>query len=84
MLTLALPLLVLIWIVRRKLGSPVFFRQVRPGMNGKAFRMVKFRTITHQLGPDGLLLPDAERLSAFGSCRRASSLDGIARAVELP
>ncbi len=76
-LALALPLLMLIWLVRRKLGSPVFFRQVRPGLYGKPFRMVKFRTMTDARGPDGQLLPDAERLTPFGRWLRATSLDEL-------
>ena len=74
---LALPLLGLIWLVRNKLGSPVFFRQVRPGMNGKPFEMVKFRTMTDDRGPDGELLPDTVRLTPFGRFLRASSLDEL-------
>lgn len=77
LLTLALPLLVLIWMVRRKLGSPVFFRQVRPGLHGKPFEMVKFRTMTSERGPDGQLLPDAVRLTPFGRFLRATSLDEL-------
>lgn len=77
MLLLALPLLGLIWLVRRKLGSPVFFRQSRPGMNGKPFEMVKFRTMTDERGPDGQLLPDAQRLTTFGRFLRSSSLDEL-------
>ena len=77
LLALALPLLVLTWLVRRKLGSPVFFRQVRPGLHGKPFRMVKFRTMTDASGPDGQLLPDAERLTPFGRWLRATSLDEL-------
>ncbi len=77
LLLLALPLLCLIWLVRRKLGSPVFFRQVRPGMNGKPFEMVKFRTMTDERGPDGQLLPDAVRLTPFGRFLRSSSLDEL-------
>ncbi|TXH32062.1 MAG: sugar transferase, partial [Burkholderiaceae bacterium] len=46
LLVLALPLLVVVWMVRRKLGSPVFFTQVRPGLHGKPFKMVKFRSMT--------------------------------------
>lgn len=76
-LTLALPLLVMIWLVRRKLGSPVLFRQVRPGMNSKPFEMIKFRTMTDQVGSDGFLLPDAERLTLFGRWLRATSLDEL-------
>jgi lipopolysaccharide/colanic/teichoic acid biosynthesis glycosyltransferase len=77
LLLLALPLLALAWQIRRKLGSPVMFRQVRPGLNGKPFTMVKFRTMTDERGPDGALLPDAQRLTAFGRFLRASSLDEL-------
>ena len=77
LLLLALPLLVVIWMVRRKLGSPVFFTQKRPGLQGKPFLMVKFRTMTDARGPDGALLPDADRLTPFGRFLRATSLDEL-------
>ncbi len=77
MLFLALPLLALAWLIRRKLGSPVLFRQVRPGLHGQPFTMVKFRTMTDECGPDGALLPDAQRLTPFGRFLRASSLDEL-------
>ena len=77
LLLLALPLALLTWQVRRKLGSPAFFRQVRPGMHGQPFEMVKFRTMTNARGPDGALLPDADRLTPFGRFLRASSLDEL-------
>ena len=77
LLLLALPLLALTWLVRRKLGRPAFFRQVRPGLQGKPFEMVKFRTMTDARGPDGALLPDADRLTPFGRFLRASSLDEL-------
>lgn len=77
LLAFCIPLLFLIWQIRRKLGSPVFFRQVRPGMHGKPFEMVKFRTMTDARGPDGALLPDADRLTPFGRFLRASSLDEL-------
>jgi lipopolysaccharide/colanic/teichoic acid biosynthesis glycosyltransferase len=77
LLVLGLPLLFLIWQVRRKLGSPVFFRQTRPGLHGRPFEMVKFRTMTDARGDDGNLLSDAERLTAFGRFLRASSLDEL-------
>lgn len=77
LLVLALPLLVVVWMVRRKLGSPVFFTQVRPGMHGKPFKMVKFRSMTSERGPDGELLPDAVRLTPFGRFLRATSLDEL-------
>lgn len=78
LLLLCIPLLFLTWQIRRKLGSPVFFRQTRPGLNAQPFNMVKFRTMTSAHGTDGQLLPDADRLTAFGRFLRASSLDGTA------
>lgn len=77
LIVLGVPLLVLIWMVRTRLGSPVFFRQTRPGLHGKPFVMVKFRTMTDGRAPDGELLPDAERLTAFGRFLRATSLDEL-------
>ena len=77
LLVLAFPLLVVIWMVRRKLGSPVFFTQVRPGMHGKPFKMVKFRSMTSERGTDGELLPDAVRLTPFGRFLRSTSLDEL-------
>jgi len=77
LLALCLPLLFLIWQIRRKLGSPVFFRQTRPGLHGKPFNMVKFRTMTDARDPDGVLLPDAVRLTPFGRFLRATSLDEL-------
>ncbi len=77
LLMLALPLLALAWLIRRKLGSPVLFCQVRPGLHGKPFTMVKFRTMTDERGPGGALLPDAQRLTPFGRFLRASSLDEL-------
>ncbi len=74
---LALPLVLLGLMVRRKLGRPVLFRQVRPGLHGRPFMMVKFRTMTDERGVDGELLPDAQRLTAFGRFLRASSLDEL-------
>jgi lipopolysaccharide/colanic/teichoic acid biosynthesis glycosyltransferase len=77
LLLMSLPLLGLAWLIRRKLGSPVLFRQVRPGLHGRPFTMVKFRTMTDERGPDGALLPDAQRLTPFGRFLRASSLDEL-------
>jgi lipopolysaccharide/colanic/teichoic acid biosynthesis glycosyltransferase len=77
LLLFSLPLLFLTWQVRRKLGSPAFFRQTRPGLNGRPFNMVKFRTMTDARGADGQLLADAERLTSFGRFLRASSLDEL-------
>jgi lipopolysaccharide/colanic/teichoic acid biosynthesis glycosyltransferase len=77
LLLLALPLLVLSFLVWRKLGGPVLFRQVRPGLHGRPFMMVKFRTMTDDRDGDGELMPDALRLNAFGRFLRASSLDEL-------
>lgn len=77
LLLLAIPLLFLVRKVRRELGSPVFFTQVRPGMHGRPFKMTKFRSMTSECGPDGQLLPDAVRLTAFGRWLRATSLDEL-------
>ena len=77
LIALALPLLILIALIRRKLGSPVFFAQVRPGMHGKPFKMVKFRSMTSERGTDGELLPDAVRLTPFGRFLRSTSLDEL-------
>ncbi len=77
LVALALPMLLLAWQVRRRLGRPVLFRQFRPGLHGVPFEMVKFRTMTDARGPDGALLPDAQRLTAFGRFLRASSLDEL-------
>ncbi len=77
LLLLGIPLLFLTSQVRRKLGSPAFFRQTRPGMQGRPFNMIKFRTMTDARGADGELLPDADRLTPFGRFLRASSLDEL-------
>ena len=63
--------------VRRRLGSPVLFRQTRPGLSGRPFEMVKFRTMTDERGTEGQLLPDADRLTPFGRFLRSSSLDEL-------
>ena len=77
LLILALPLGLLAWQVRLKLGSPVLFAQVRPGLHGKPFRMVKFRTMTDACDASGALMPDEQRLTPFGRFFRASSLDEL-------
>lgn len=77
-LLLLSPLLLLLAIlVRLKLGSPVLFRQTRPGLYGRPFRLLKFRTMTDARGQDGSLLPDDQRLPAFGRSLRAWSLDEL-------
>lgn len=68
---------ILIVLVRIKLGSPVFFRQERPGLNGEIFTLYKFRTMTDARDKDGKLLPDKDRLTSFGKFLRSSSLDEL-------
>jgi sugar transferase EpsL len=63
--------------VRVRLGSPVVFRQKRPGRDGKPFDMIKFRSMTDARNADGKLLPDADRLTAFGQWLRRTSLDEL-------
>lgn len=77
LLLLALPFLSLAWLIRWNLGSPVLFYQVRPGLNGRPFTMVKFRSMTDERCSDGDLLPDAKRLKPFGLFLRATSLDEL-------
>lgn len=69
--------IILAILVRVKLGSPVFFRQQRPGKDEKIFNMIKFRTMTDQRDKDGKLLPDKDRLTSFGLFLRKSSLDEL-------
>ena len=61
--------------VKKKLGSPVLFRQVRPGLHGKPFEMIKFRTMKDAVDAEGNPLPDSERLTSFGKMLRSTSLD---------
>ena len=70
-------LLLLAWQIRRKLGTPVLFRQVRPGRGGIPFVMYKFRTMRDAADENGRPLPDAERLTPFGRKLRATSLDEL-------
>ena len=69
--------IILAILVKKKLGSPVLFKQQRPGLNGKVFTMYKFRSMTDAKDKDGKLLSDEERLPRFGQLLRATSLDEI-------
>lgn len=77
LLGLVLPLFFLALLIRYKLGSPVFFQQTRPGLNGKVFNMVKFRSMTDSRDSTGQLHPDSVRLTHFGRFLRSTSLDEL-------
>lgn len=70
-------------LVKKKLGTPVFFRQERPGLHGKIFKMYKFRTMTDARDVDGNLLPDAERRTEFGQMLRKTSLDELPELINI-
>lgn len=70
-------------LVRIKLGSPVIFKQERPGLNGKIFRLYKFRSMTDQRDDQGRLLPDEVRLTHFGKVLRATSLDELPELINI-
>lgn len=69
--------LIVAFLVRIKLGSPVLFKQDRPGKDNKVFKLYKFRTMTDKRDDDGRLLPDSERLPQFGRLLRSTSLDEL-------
>ena len=72
------PLLLLVaWQAQRKLGRPVLFKQVRPGLDGQPFQLVKFRSMTDSTDSEGVLLPDSDRLPKFGRFLRSTSLDEL-------
>jgi sugar transferase EpsL len=86
LLTLILfsPLLIILSIVVLvKHGSPVVFRQTRPGLKGKPFKMIKFRTMTNQKDANGDLLPDDQRLTKFGKLLRSTSLDELPELINV-
>ena len=77
-LVILAPLLILLTVmVRIRLGRPVFFRQLRPGLCGRPFELIKFRSMRDEIGGDGHALTDAERLTKFGRKLRAWSLDEL-------
>ena len=77
LLILWLPILCLMALVRVRIGSPIFFRQQRPGLGGKPFSIVKFRTMTSCQDEDGTLLSDEARLTPFGRFLRSTSFDEL-------
>ncbi len=70
-------------LVRFKLGSPVIFKQERPGLNGKVFILYKFRTMTDEANSRGELLPDEQRLTSFGKLLRSTSLDELPELINI-
>lgn len=70
-------------LVRCKLGSPVLFTQDRPGLNGKVFKLYKFRSMTDERDASGMLLPDNVRLTSFGRTLRATSLDELPELINM-
>lgn len=75
MVILSPVIMLTMFAVRSKLGSPILFRQQRPGLNGQPFEMVKLRTMLDSVGADGAPLPDADRLTPLGKFLRSTSLD---------
>jgi lipopolysaccharide/colanic/teichoic acid biosynthesis glycosyltransferase len=73
----AVPMLIIAVLVRIFLGTPILFRQERPGLKGKAFQMLKFRSMTDAIDSNGNLLPDADRMTGFGRVLRSYSLDEL-------
>lgn len=80
---LFLPLVAIAFLVYRKLGHPVLFTQVRPGLHGQPFRLVKFRSMSNALDANGILLPDAQRLAPYGRWLRASSIDELPALINI-
>jgi len=75
---LLLPIMILlVLLVWPKLGYPVFFKQLRPGLKGRVFNIYKFRTMTNECDSNGILLPDSRRLTQFGRFLRSTSLDEL-------
>ena len=76
-IVLGVPLLIVALLIKVKLGSPVLFKQRRPGKNGEIFEIYKFRTMTDERDTNGNLLPDNERLTDFGKLIRSTSIDEL-------
>lgn len=76
-------LLYLAYLIKNRLGSPVIFKQIRPGKDCKLFKMYKFRSMTNEMDENGNLLPDERRLTAFGKKLRATSLDELPELINI-
>jgi len=77
LLIFSIPLLIVACLVRLRLGSPILFRQMRPGLGGQPFELLKFRTMLDKRDSSGALVPETQRLTNFGRWLRASSLDEL-------
>ena len=83
-LSLLLPVILILYVlIAVKMGRPVFFVQTRPGLDGKPFNMIKFRSMTDAKDENGNLLPDAERLPRFGQILRSTSLDELPELINV-
>ncbi len=82
-LILSIIIVVIALLVRLKFGSPILFKQQRPGLNGKPFQLYKFRTMTDKRDSAGQLLPDYERLTSFGRFLRKYSLDELPQLINV-
>ncbi len=76
-------LLIVIYFIRKNMGSPVFFKQDRPGLNEKIFQIYKFRTMTDDKDEKGNLLPDSKRLKGIGKIIRSTSLDELPQLINV-
>lgn len=83
LLILAIPLIIVGLLIRIKLGSPIFFRQPRPGKNAKIFKIFKFRTMNNTKDENGNLLPDDLRLTKFGKFIRSTSIDELPELINI-
>ncbi|HDX9631246.1 TPA: sugar transferase [Bacillus cereus] len=83
LLILSLPIIIVVILVRIKLGSPIIFKQMRPGLYGKAFYLYKFRTMTDARDSKGELLADQVRLTSFGKFLRKYSLDELPQLINV-
>ncbi|MCU4443453.1 sugar transferase [Acinetobacter pittii] len=75
--------LIVIYKVRKNLGSPIFFLQERPGKDGKLFKMIKFRSMKDAVDQEGNILPDEERITAFGQKLRSTTLDEMPQLINV-